>query len=212
MRGQYFSPRRLESLAYDLLARYGHKKGSSIQPPVQAEPIAESVGLNILWDRVPEESGTTTCGVLVPRERLIVLNERRLALFEDTPGLYNTVVGHELGHWWLHVDHDALGHSSLPDVVYSSAPAPEHSGRNKRDESNAGGFMGYLLMPSALLLPRLDGLNLQSWPPLYRLRDEFDVTISAMRVRLEKLGLTYVDSDGRFHQSKQAAGGQGSLF
>lgn len=89
MRGQFFSPERLESLAYDLLARYEREKGASVQPPVQAEPIAESIGLNILWDQVPEERGTTTCGVLVPRERLIVLNERWLTLFEDTPGLYN---------------------------------------------------------------------------------------------------------------------------
>ncbi len=212
MRGQYFSPAKLESLAYDLLARYERKKGSPVRRPVRAETIAESVGLNILWDRVPEKPGTTTCGVLIPDERLIVLNERRLALFEDTPGLYNTVVGHELGHWWLHVDHDALNHSSLPDVVYSSAPAPQNDGRDKGDESNAGGFMGYLLMPSALLLPRLDGLDLQSWPALYRLRDEFEVTVSAMRVRLEKLGLTHLDSKGRFHKSKQAAEGQGTLF
>jgi hypothetical protein len=72
--------------------------------------------------------------------------------------------------------------------------------------------MGYLLMPRPLLLPRVKGMNLQSWPPLYRLRDEFDVTISAMRVRLEKLSLTYVDSQGRFHKSRQAAEGQDSFL
>jgi hypothetical protein len=172
VRGQYFSPEKLESLAYDLLARYERKTGCPVQPPVQTDLIAESLGLNILWNYVPEKPGTTTCGVLLPEEHLIVLNECRLALFEDTPGLYNTVVGHELGHWWLHVDHDALDHSSLPDVVYSSAPASEHDGRDKRDESNAGRFMSYLLIPRAFLLPRLKGLNLQSWPPLYRLRDD----------------------------------------
>ena len=67
-------------------------------------------------------------------------------------------------------------------------------------------------MPRSLLLPSTKGMNLQAWPPLYRLRDEFDVTITAIRVRLENLGLTYVDSQRRFHKSKQAAEGQDSLF
>lgn len=72
--------------------------------------------------------------------------------------------------------------------------------------------MGYLLMPSHLLLSKTRGLNLQRWRALYSLRDEFGVTITAMKVRLEKLGLTYVDDDGIFHESRQAAEGQNSLF
>ena len=67
-------------------------------------------------------------------------------------------------------------------------------------------------MPKTLLLPRAARLDLQSWHDLYKLRDDFSVTISAMKVRLEKLGLTYVDDDGRFHKSHQEAGGQTSLF
>src|SRR5829696_9006849 len=103
MRGQYFSSEKLESLAENLLARYEREVGFPLQPPISAESIAESIGLNILWDEIPEEPGTTTCGMLLPEQRLIVLNERRLSLFEDNPGQQNTTIGHEIGHWLLHV-------------------------------------------------------------------------------------------------------------
>lgn len=211
MRGQYFSPKKLESLAEDLLARYERETKTPLQPPISAESITESIGLGILWEDIPEEPGTTTCGMLVPERRLIVLNERRLPLFEDNPGQENTTIGHELGHWCLHVDHNESNNLSLPDLTYDSAPVPE-SGRDRRDERNAHQFMGYLLMPSRLLLPRLEALNLRDWRHLYRLRETFNVTISALRIRLEKLNLTYLDTEGKFHKSKQQAQGQNPLF
>jgi Zn-dependent peptidase ImmA (M78 family) len=67
-------------------------------------------------------------------------------------------------------------------------------------------------MPKTLLLPRAARVDLQNWRGLYQLREDFGVTISAIKVRLEKLGLTYVDNDGRFHKSRQEAGGQTFLF
>ena len=36
---------------------------------------------------------------LDPNNKTVVFNESRLALIEETPGLYNTVLGHEAGHW-----------------------------------------------------------------------------------------------------------------
>ena len=72
--------------------------------------------------------------------------------------------------------------------------------------------MGYLLMPCSLLLPKAEGLNLQRWRGLYSLRDDFQVTITAMKVRLEKLSLTYLDDNGRFHKARGEAEGQIPLF
>lgn len=180
--------------------------------PVQADLIAESVGLDILWDEIEEEPGTTVFAEICPDQRLIVVNERRRGALDDTPGLYNTTVAHELAHWWLHVDHAALDHEELPGHIHSSAPPRQPDGRDRRDERNAGEFMGYLLMPNSLLLPKSRGVNLQSWRGLYRLRDDFGVTITAMKVRLEKLGLTYVDANGRFYKTRQEAEGQNSFF
>jgi IrrE N-terminal-like domain len=212
LRGQYFKSAELERLANDLLDLYRRQCDFPIRPPLQADLIAESVGLNILWEEVQEEPKTTVCAEIRPDVRLIVINERRRRLLENNPGLYNTTVAHELGHWWLHIDHAALNHEELPGYIRSFAPPREPDGRDRRDERNAHEFMRYLLMPSSLLLPRIEDMNLQSWRSLYRLRDEFGVTITAMKVQLEKLGLTYVDDDGRFHRSHQEAEGQNSLF
>lgn len=73
MRGQYFSSEKLESLADNLLTRYERETEAVLEPPVSAESVAENLELNILWDEIPEEPGTTTHGALVPEKRLIVL-------------------------------------------------------------------------------------------------------------------------------------------
>ncbi len=212
MRGQFFYPGRLEYLANELLGIYEREKGSPIEPPVQAELVAESVGLDMLYEHIPEEPRRIILAEIRPKSRLIVVNERRLEFIEKFPGYLNTTVAHELAHWWLHVDHDALNHASISDFIHSFAPSRREDGRDKRDEYNADELMSYLLMPKTLLLPRAARVDLQGWRGLYRLRDDFGVTISSMKVRLEKLGLTYVDDDGRFHKSRQEAGGQSSLF
>lgn len=212
MRGQFFYSGRLEYLANELLAIYERKEDSPLEPPIQADLVAESVGLDILYEGIPEEPGVTILAEIRPKVRRIVVNERRLEFIERFPGYLNTTIGHELAHWWLHIDHDALNHVSLPDFIHSSAPTRPEDGRDKRDERNADELMSYLLMPKTLLLPRAAKVDLQGWRGLYGLRDDFGVTVSSMKVRLEKLGLTYVDDDGRFHKSRQEAGGQSSLF
>ncbi len=212
MRGQFFSSARLEKLAAELLAEYQRDQGSPLMPPIQADLVAESEGLDILWQEIPEEPYQTVLGGLAPESRLIVLNEHRKALFDDDPGLYNTIVGHEVAHWRLHVDHDALSHSALPSLRTDLAFVCKRGAQNDWDERNAHRFMSYLLLPYQLLRPKLAGLNLQNWRSLYRLREHFDVTITGLRIRLEQMNLTYVDNSGLFHKSKQEAGGQDSLF
>ena len=68
-------------------------------PPIPVEEIADNLlELGILWGPVSEATGTTTLAGLEPNERMIKFNERRRRVFEETPGLYNTVLGHEIGH------------------------------------------------------------------------------------------------------------------
>ena len=59
MRGQFFYSGRLEYLANELLGIYERKKGSTVEPPIQADLVAESVGLDILYEEIPEEPGRT---------------------------------------------------------------------------------------------------------------------------------------------------------
>lgn len=212
MRGKWFESEELEKRARELLSIYKRRSKALPLLPIQADLVAESVGLDILWEEIPEEPGTTILAEIRPDQHLIVVNQSRRTVLDDTFGLYNTTVAHELGHWWLHVDHVALGHEELPGYIRSFAPPRRTDGRDQRDERNAGEFMGYLLMPHSTLLRKSKGLDLQSWPGFYRLRDDFGVTTTAMKIRLEKLGLTYIDGNGQFHKSRQEAYGQNSFF
>jgi hypothetical protein len=47
---------------------------------------------------------------------------------------------------------------------------------------------------------------------VYRLAERYDVTVTAMKVRLNQLGLVYIDDRGTFHRSKAEAEGQQVLF
>ena len=49
-----------------------------------------------------------------PDERMIKFNESRRNVIEETPGLYNTVGGHQIGHWELHVDQGSPAREQLP--------------------------------------------------------------------------------------------------
>jgi hypothetical protein len=174
------------------------------------ERILEDVlDLSILWDTIPEEPGQSILAGLDPNNKTVVFNESRLALIEETPGLYNTVLGHEAGHWEAHVDPALLDQTPLPhfDREFGCLFRRSGPGQDPR-ERQAHKFMGYLLMPTSLLLETIQGVDLLNWPNLYRLRDLFQVTITALTVRLTRLNLLYVADDKQLFPSRQEYDGQ----
>ena len=76
-----------------------------------------------------------------------------------------------------------------------------------RRELQAERFAAFLLLPKHLLVPAIEGVDLLQWATLYRLRDAFHVSISALTFRLQGLGLIYV-KDKTLYPSKAAAIGQ----
>ena len=78
-------------------------------------------------------------------------------------------------------------------------------------EIQAHRFMGFLLMPTNLLWEAGRDTELTSWPNLYKLRGLFEVTISALTIRLEQLGVLYVSEDKQLYPSKQEYHGQTRL-
>ena len=121
MTTRYLPDVHIERQATRLLNRYEREFEAVTEPPVPVEYIADGLlELGILWDSVSEAAGTSTLAGLEPHERMIKFNESRRQIFEETPGLYNTVLGHEIGHWELHVDHNLAPQQQLPnlDQVY----------------------------------------------------------------------------------------------
>ena len=78
-------------------------------------------------------------------------------------------------------------------------------------------YASFLLMPTALIQKYLKSINsdIYNWPVLYKMAEEFQVTISALKVRLTQMGLIYISndfSDKKIYHSKEEAVGQGSLL
>ena len=213
MTTRYLSDVQIERQATRLLNRYEREFEAVTEPPVPVEDIADGLlELGILWDSVTEAAGTSTLAGLEPHERMIKFNEARRQVFEETPGLYNTVLGHEVGHWEMHVDHNLAAQQQLPnlDQVYECL-YQESTCTQGPKETQAHRFMAFLLMPSNLLWEAVSDVEPTSWPNLYRLRELFQVTISALKIRLERLGVLYVATDGRLYPSLQEYHGQKRL-
>lgn len=214
--GIYYAPKTIESLAYNILVRYQQKTGRLLTPPISAESILDVVFdkelRSLLWEPIPEPPGRTILAGLNPEDRLIVLNETRRQIIMETDGLFNSLVAHELGHWTLHVDPAALLQSQIGDMPFIPQFRCDRGEPSSWDEKNAHRFMAYLLLPEDLLIPQATTADLTNWRGVYELRTQFNVTITTMKIRLEELGLVYIDEQGVFFKNRQEAHGQQRLF
>ena len=210
MATSFLSEAALERMANRLLARYEGRYGPIGSPPVPVECILEDIlDLSILWDTLPEKPGQSILAGLDPNNRTVVFNETRLALIDETPGLYNTVLAHEAGHWEVHVDPALLDQTPLPRFEREFGCLYRQSGPGgDPKERQAHQFMGFLLVPSHLLRESIRDIDLLSWQNLYALRDLFQVTITALTVRLTKLNLLYISDDKKLYPSRQVYDGQ----
>ena len=210
MTTKFLSDTQLEGMAARLLRRYDSQYGAVSNPPVPVERILEDVlDLSILWDDILEPPNQSILAALDPGSKTVVFNESRRTLLTETPGLYYTVLAHEAGHWEIHVDHGHLAQPSLPNFGQDYSCLYRSTGPSQDlREVQAHRFMGFLLMPSNLLMEAVKDVDLLSWPVLYGLRERFQVTITALKVRLERLGLLYVTEDGELYPSRQEYEGQ----
>lgn len=207
MRPPVLSTAQIEAAADALLAAYAGWRGQPVLPPVPVEHLLEAYfQLPLLYEPIPPKGNYVIVSKITqpasghPAE--VTVNADLLdTLLAEHPGLERTALAHELGHHRFHLDH-GQGHQLAFDR-HAAAPAdgpatldvigaPERRGARQADdwwrEWQACTFARYLLLPRSLLLPRVADLDLCAWPTLYRLRDEFGVTISALRLHLEKLG------------------------
>jgi len=208
---KFYNERMVEDHAADLLRRFCTLTGVPPTLPVPIERVAEDpCDLGILWEPIPEGVGRTTLAALRPAERLVVFNETRRLLFDDTPFLYITVLAHEVGHWLLHVDRALLDQPALPGFAPADLSVHRHD-PDSWQERHAKWFASHLLLPRHLLAELLVGREIHSFADMYRLRDHCQVTLTVMRIALEQMGRGYVDEDGQVHPSRQEYHGQQRL-
>ncbi len=196
----FIADETLRELADDLLAAYEREIAPIAEPPVPVEKVADFLlELNIEWLPIPDEEATPILAYLHPASHTIRLNERRLDYFQQHPGVYEYTLAHEIAHYQLHVIEG-------PGDVEQAFIFRHHQMSKDRREWQAERFASYLLLPDWLLRPALDGLDLHHWPVLYHLRDLFGVSITALRIRLERLNLIHVAANGRIYPTPRAAG------
>jgi hypothetical protein len=226
----------IEALAEQRLMELEKHLGVPLAPPIPIDLLAEKVlGLDFLWDKVDEGPGQQILGCLDAQERLIILNETHRGLFEGKPGLERSTKGHEMGHWDLFIrprltdspalleseTHEALAYRGDPldaaqvtkllkdekgawdlmGLIHASADDPQ-------EKSAVNRYAAAISMPKAMLLGELDKYGNKEWATLYKLAAKFGVTISALKVRLEQLGVLAVGQDKKIYNSKEEAAGQ----
>ncbi len=225
---------QIEARAEERLAQLEQLLGRPLTPPIPIDLLAEKVlGLDFLWEPIDELPTETILGGLIADQRLIILNQKHQPLFEEKPGLERSTKGHEMGHFDLFVNRSRLGQPTLFPLdecacLYRNAPSgcvavleklladPEGQELLRRlnaradapDEARAvNRYAAALAMPRRLITEAALAIDRTQWKNLYMLREQFAVTITALRVRLEQLDLLCVKGD-ELYESRDQANGQ----
>jgi hypothetical protein len=197
---KFYRNQKIEDIAQGRLNELEQELGSPLTLPIPIDLVAEKIlGLDFLWEPVDEQPGEIVFGGLIPKRRLIVLNEKRRGLFEQKPGLERSTKGHEMGHWDLFINQSTLDHPELfegsqNDQIFAlrTCPAgdvqvikvlcgsPEglellHKIDARADDPNearaVNRYAAALSMPRPLLREEALKINRTAWPELYRLAE-----------------------------------------
>ena len=176
-RARYEDP-RAHALRARYLATFG---GAAIPVPVEA--IAE----DLLGLRIEESWDLGDCsGLLVPAERLIVLNAAERAGGRNEPPLRRErfTVAHELGHWICHAH-------ERPDAAAGLLPASARRRAADRTlEREANVFAAELLMPEQAVR--------EAWAAT----DEVDACAARLDVSPTAMGMAAVLVRAREHRAE----------
>lgn len=169
--------------------------------------------LEISWENIDHLSNDgVILAAINPKNKIIYMNETQKDLFTKNVGTMNFSKAHELGHWILHVtkqrDYEQI--SFLEGETYLC-----RGGLKKPpEEFQADMFAASILMPKKIITGAINLLKERekiTFPVLYRLANEFEVSISALTNRLRELNLLYI-KEKTIYMSKAEATGQLSLI
>jgi hypothetical protein len=190
---KFMSKEDIERQAVDVLRRVQEKRKRPLQCPIDATVLAESLGLDVEWFSLPADGQGTIAAMILPLERKIVINE-------DIPSLHGgfgeSTLAHEIGHWELHINQNAVGQIiERKDRGLEVAAEPFFCRRESNERSiewQAQYFAGCLLMPRFKLEELRGRCDLTNWYHLYAIQKDLGVTISNLIYRLQDLGWIYI--------------------
>src|SRR4051812_36265792 len=95
----YIPEARIEARACELWQKH------ALAPGFDVERLLDDLGLGLMWETIEDGAESSVLGQLIPREKLVVLNQRHFDRLEEKGGrLRRYTVGHEIAHWMLHAD------------------------------------------------------------------------------------------------------------
>ena len=158
------------------------KKHKITTIPVDVEKICEEEGITVSYAdlrAVEKKYEKEISGVLLTRlgENDIIVNEK------DNEKRQRFTIAHELGHYFLHHDHDTKKKSMM--VSFRGA-------RTER-EYEADRFAAELLMPENAVEEEYSKLSASNAPYISVLAKIFDVSKAAMAYRLDNLRKIYIN-------------------
>ncbi len=200
---RWLSKEQIESIAHKLRQ---DMEGTSNAPrwPEVADCAANFLRLDTLWTAIPDDNGMPVFARILPTGRLIELNEN-LAMLQENFGLFQSTLGHEIGHWLLHINQDeARGVTQQTELVFrklfeqkpflcrstndEGSSNMQLSRQQQSVECQAQYFSSCLLMPSYKLLEVKEGRKLTELRHLSAMAQDLGVSISNLRHRLKDLG------------------------
>ena len=195
---RFLSKLEIESCALNVLLQMEAKLNSAPRWPLDASRVAEFLGLDLVWDSIPDDEQGQIAARILPLEKLIEINE-------DIPqlrgGFGESTIAHEIGHWVLHINTAEVERNIRLQSKGVNVSVEPLLCRSADDidgiEWQAQYFAGCLLMPQHILTELKQDKDLTKWQHLYQMKDELGVTISNLLHRLQDLGWIYLGPNSR---------------
>ena len=195
---RYISKLEIEAAALEVLMSMTAIPKYTPKWPLDSSTVAEFLGLDIVWDTIPDDEQGEIAARILPLEKLIEINENIPQL---EGGFGESTIAHEIGHWVLHIDvKEVERHIRLQEKGINLKIEPLLC----RTVDDLGGmewqaqyFAGCLLMPQYILNRVIEGKKLDKWRNLYQIAEELGVTISNLVHRLQDLGLINIPANSK---------------
>lgn len=196
----------IEKRAFDLLLKYSNNFNWQISFPIPIEMIIEK---QLQYSLDTFAADKNILGAIDQVHKIIYTNENAISYFNMFPGSYEFTLAHEVGHWDLHCDYN----NNQLNIVNKSVSIICRAGDKDYKEVQANKYAAAVLMPENMVRYTLQDIDFYNWPTLYKIAEDWHVSITALKNRLEKLKLLYYDQNTKiFYKDRSAANGQQTIF
>lgn len=195
---RFISKQEIEQVALNILTGVQATRKRPLKGICVAEAIADYLDLGIVWQTIPPDDKGYIAAMIFPFQKEIIINDQIPGL---EGGFGQSTIAHEIGHWLLHIEHDALDvfkERMSPELIMTIEPFLCRSvTAQKGIEWQAQYFASCLLMPLYKLEEARRGRDFTKWRHLYAVADELGVTISNLTNRLQGLGWIYIPKNSK---------------